>query len=263
MTVPMQLRLFWRSAFIQALWSFENMQGLGFGFTVEPWLRERWRNAPEEGRRALARHCEHFNTQPYMAGFAAGMACAMEEQLAASSRDARPGLEGRLRALKSGAAGALAGIGDSFFWGAWRPFCTALALAAGLACVVFGARPGTVILGAAGCYLLAYAVPVLALRWLGIGLGYRWGELFAQELSRVRWQRSIRVVRVAGLGLALGCAGVGIFSIMSSVSLSRGAVVAAALAGGWAARSYGLTSRRLYAAVWLSGTLAAMAGLRW
>ena len=74
----MKARLFWRSCFIQSLWSFENMQGLGFGFCVEPWLRERWGGSPREEILALERNCEQFNTQPYMVGLVAGMACSLE-----------------------------------------------------------------------------------------------------------------------------------------------------------------------------------------
>ncbi|MBI5883996.1 MAG: PTS system mannose/fructose/sorbose family transporter subunit IID [Elusimicrobia bacterium] len=259
----MRARLFWRSFFIQSLWSFENMQGLGFGFCVEPWLRERCGGSPQEELAALARNCEQFNTQPYMAGLVAGMACSLEESAAAASPEDRSAIVGRLRTLKTSAAGALAAIGDAFFWGAWRPFCAALAVASGMVGIFLGAQPGAVVLAAAGCYVLAYGAPVLALRWMGLGLGYRWGERFAQELARFHWQKLIRAARGAGLGLALGCAGIGIFSIMSSASLVRGVVVAAAVGGGWAARAYGLSSRRLYGAVWLIGTVAAAAGWRW
>ncbi|MBI5622485.1 MAG: PTS system mannose/fructose/sorbose family transporter subunit IID [Elusimicrobia bacterium] len=259
----MRLRLFLRSLFVQSLWSFENMQGLGFGMCLEPWLGKVWKDAPAEGRRALARHCEHFNTNPYMTGLVLGMAASLEEAAAAAAGEARPGLEGRQRTLKAAASSALAALGDSFFWGAWRPFCAIFAVAAGVLGVILGGRTVTVILAAAGFYVLAYAAPVLALRWQGLSLGYRWGERFAQELSRYPFQRLIKATRMTGLCLALGCAGIAIFSIMSASSLPRAGVVAAAVAGGWAARAYGLTARRLYAAVGAVGVLAAMAGLRW
>ncbi|MBI4678904.1 MAG: PTS system mannose/fructose/sorbose family transporter subunit IID [Elusimicrobia bacterium] len=262
MTARMRWRLFVRSFFIQALWSFENMQGLGFGFCMGPWLRERCGASPPETRRALARHCEYFNTQPYMAGLAIGMACALEERVSASAAEDRPALERKLRSLKSCAAGALAAIGDSFFWGAWRPFCTVLALAIGMTTVTCGAPPWTVAVAAAGGYVLVFNTPVLILRWRGVGLGYRWQDRFAAELGRFPWQKSVKAARLAGTGLAAGCALVGLFTIMTGAP-GRGAAAAAALAAGWAARAYGLTSRRLYAAVWLIGTAAAVVGFRW
>ena len=61
---------FVRSFTIQGSWNYRTMIGGGFGFALLPVLRGLF-----EGERfdeALARHCDHFNSHPYLAGLALG-----------------------------------------------------------------------------------------------------------------------------------------------------------------------------------------------
>ncbi|MBI5211482.1 MAG: PTS system mannose/fructose/sorbose family transporter subunit IID [Elusimicrobia bacterium] len=255
----MRWRLFARSFFIQSLWSFENMQGLAFGYCMEPWLRRCYGGSRERGRQALSRHCVFYNTQPYMVGLGLGMACALEARIAESAEEERAPLEERLEALKKASSGALAAIGDSLFWGAWRPFCAALALAVATAGLAMGAGERAVAAACVGGYLVAYNVPVLLLRWRGLGIGYEWGDRIAQGIGDIPWQPCIKLVRLGGMGLTFGCAAAVLFSIMGG-SLGQAGGFALAFAAGWAARARSVTSRKMYAAAALVGVVAASLG---
>lgn len=196
-----RLRLFLRLMLLQATWSFERMQGLGFAFAVEPWL-ERVYADPAERRAALERHAEYFNTQPYAASLILGCVCAMEESAAALPPAQRPAAYQRLSLVKKALGSGLAGLGDSFFWSALRPAAAAAAVCAGLAVSRSGwPRAG---LTTAVVYLAAYNIPALWLRWRGLTLGYEWREQLPLKLKAFEIQAWVRRVRFGGTALALG-----------------------------------------------------------
>jgi PTS system mannose-specific IID component len=117
------VRLFLRSFLIQASWSFDRMQSLGFAYAIQPVLRRLYPD-PEEYRSRLELHLEYFNTQPYLAAFILGAAARMEQERAAGrERDAD------VSALKSALMAPLGALGDSFFWGALTPLAAVVAVA--------------------------------------------------------------------------------------------------------------------------------------
>jgi len=118
------LGMFWRAFFIQASWSFERMQALGFAYALEPVIRKLYPNNDAYEAR-LSLHLEYFNTQPYLASFILG-ACARLEQDRASGLNPSADTSG----LKSALMASLGALGDSFFWGALKPLCAAIAVAA-------------------------------------------------------------------------------------------------------------------------------------
>ncbi len=140
--------VFLRSFFIQGTWNFERMQNVGFAFTIAPALRRM-------GRGSVERHLEYFNTHPYMASPIAGAVIGMEEE----------GLkEGEIEAFKKALMGPCGAIGDSFFWGAWRPFSSMVA-------VTLTIRHWDV--WAPLIFLILYNLPHLWIRWKGLVEGYR------------------------------------------------------------------------------------------
>ncbi len=115
-------RLFWRSFCLQAVWNFERMQDLGFLYILAPVLNKLY---PEREKRiqSYKRHLEFFNTHPYFANVLVGIVARLEEEMAKGG-EVKPE---EISAVKMSMGGAFGGIGDSLFWGAWRPFTALIA----------------------------------------------------------------------------------------------------------------------------------------
>lgn len=246
-----------RSLLLQSCWNYQGMQNLGFAFALQPWLRSIERKGGPPAADSTRRHLEFFNTQPYMACFVLGVTGRLEEELAASPPEARLMVAQRISRLKAAFGSALAGVGDSLFWGTLRPACAALGICLWLLFYTLGAEEPFA--WAALGYLLAYNVPALALRWRGLSLGYGLGEALAGELKRFNWQERMRKVRWAGLVLAIlvTLAALAVPPSAPAASWWNVAAVAAALA----IRRTGTSTPRVYAASAGLFVLAAAAGL--
>jgi len=116
--------VFRRALLIQATWSFDKMQTLGFAYAMEPALKKLYPDPVEYGER-LKTHLEYFNTQPYFASFIIGAAVRLEEDRA-TGRNTAPDITG----LKAALMAPLGALGDSLFWGALKPLASAAAAAA-------------------------------------------------------------------------------------------------------------------------------------
>jgi mannose/fructose/N-acetylgalactosamine-specific phosphotransferase system component IID len=250
----MRRRLFGRSLLLQACWNFERMQSLGLAFCLEPWLARCWAGQEAAARTARLRHQEYFNTQPYMASLVVGMVCALEEEAAAApAGERRDQLVRRLRALKTAAASALAGMGDALFWGALRPLCAGLAVAGALA---LRGRPRWAAAWAAGAYLAVYNAPALALRWRFLRLGYEWRDQIAARLKGWPVQRLIRALRSGGLVLVL----TGTALLLRATPPHQRLVGVLAMAAALLLRAARVSAYRLYAVAVLAGAAAFWAG---
>lgn len=117
------LKVFLRSFLIQASWSYDRMQSLGFAYAIQPILRRLYPDR-EEYRSRLDLHMGYFNTQPYLAAFILGATARMELERA-SGRDPKADISG----LKSALMAPLGALGDSFFWGALMPLAAVIAVA--------------------------------------------------------------------------------------------------------------------------------------
>jgi PTS system mannose-specific IID component len=88
------------------------MQNLGFTFALIPLIK----SAGMDGLKAsnfLNRHLQLFNTHPYLTGPVLGSVIKLEEE----AHDGQ-----HVESLKTTLMGPYAAMGDTFFWGAWRPF---------------------------------------------------------------------------------------------------------------------------------------------
>lgn len=252
METMMRWRIFWRSLLLQSCWNFERMQNLGLAYCLQPWLARIYDGRSQELRRAVLRHQEFFNTQPYVASLVIGMICSMEEAAARFSEAEKEQKLERIKTIKAAASAALAGLGDAFFWGTLSPFCAALALATALA---IWPSPVSVPAGMVA-YLVVYNAFGLGTRWAGLGLGYRWGEKIALKLKELPVQAAILYMRVAGVLLALiACA----FGLTAVPSENRRLIAAAAVVF-LVLKVNGAGSYRLYGGACLAGVLAAAAG---
>jgi PTS system mannose-specific IID component len=116
-------RVFRRALLIQASWSFERMQSIGFAYAIEPVLRKLYPDQAEYESR-IRLHLEYFNTQPFLASYILGAVMRMEEDRA-MGRDAGGDIPG----LKATLMAPLGALGDSFFWGALKPLAAVVAVA--------------------------------------------------------------------------------------------------------------------------------------
>ncbi|MEZ4455978.1 MAG: PTS system mannose/fructose/sorbose family transporter subunit IID [Gemmatimonadales bacterium] len=158
------LRTVGRLLVLQGSWTYERMQGLGFGYASLPLLRP-LAGDPERYRAAVARATEYFNAHPYLSGIAVGAAARAEN-------DGVPGAA--TQRLKTALAGPLGALGDRLFWiGVVPAFMGAAALG-----TVLGAG-----LAAPLVAVLGYLAVRLVVTWWGVRLGYQAGTGVAAALK--------------------------------------------------------------------------------
>lgn len=116
-----------RSMLVQACWNFENMQSVGFLYTILPGLEKIYADDPGKIREAAKRHIEFFNTHPYFSSHLAAMSLAFEERIQKGEVD-----PSAVNSAKVGLMGSLGAIGDSFFWGSLKPFISLMSVLAAL-----------------------------------------------------------------------------------------------------------------------------------
>ncbi len=184
-------RLFLRSLLIQASWSFDRMQSLGFAYAVDPALRKLYPD-PEEYRSRLNLHLEYFNTQPYLAAFILGAAAKKEEDRA-SGRD--PGAD--VSGLKNTLMAPLGALGDSFFWGALMP----LAAVSAVAMLMTGAWWAPVL------FLVLYNFWHVGLRAGMLLWGYRSGGDAIALIDRYRFTMMAKLFKAISLAVTGGIIG--------------------------------------------------------
>ena len=177
------------------------MQGPGFAFALEPWLLACWGTEPDGLLEARRRHLEYFNTHPIAAWLAAGIICRQEAAAAALSGAKREAAIARICSLKGSLGASLAGLYDSFFWGALRPASALAGILAAQAAYRLGFNHP--LAWAAATALLAYNVPAMTARVLGLRRGLADGERAVAALTTFPAQAWIRGLRRATVGAAL------------------------------------------------------------
>lgn len=153
------IKVFLRSLFIQVSLNFRGMQNLGFAFAIAPVVSRLGNDKPRIAC-VLMRHLQSFNTHPYLAGSIIGSVVRIEESLDAGNDGAEA------VALKNVLMGPYAAIGDSFFWGALKPFAAIF----GVLMAVQGFLLAPVL------FLFLYSPPHIWVRLKGFIEGYRKGK---------------------------------------------------------------------------------------
>ncbi len=149
---------------LQACFSYERMQNVGFAYAMIPTLKKLYPHGPDAAA-ALKRHLTIFNTTPAMSPFITGAVIAMEEKIKKAKDDGEECDEESINAVKVALMGPLAGIGDSFFWGTFK----IIAAGVGTSMAATGNVMGTII------FILLYNIPNLFVRYQGLKLGYKSG----------------------------------------------------------------------------------------
>ena len=75
---PSIASIFARTFLIQGSWNYHTMLGTGFAWALLPALRRLHADDPAGLEAAAARHVEHFNAHPYLAGVALGAVVRLE-----------------------------------------------------------------------------------------------------------------------------------------------------------------------------------------
>lgn len=248
--LSLRTRLFARSFLLQAGFSDERRQGLGFAWAIEPALALAYAGDAAGLNAALARHLAPFNAQPSAASLPLGVSAALEARAARGDAAAAA----RAVALKDPLCSALSGAADSFFWGALRPLAAASAVAAVIVAAHFGARRPLACGAALG--LLIFNIPSLWVRWAGLGRGLSDGEAVVPAVCGLPVQEWISATRRAAVLAILAAA---CFVLGSSLNVPPAPAAVAFAAGAGLGRFTG-GPLRLVAAAGLLGAVASAAG---
>ena len=188
------------------------MQNLGFAHAMIPLIRQKCGDKKEVSR-FLVRHLEGFNTHPYLSGPVIGSVVKLEETTEADQ--AGPVCS----EVKHTLMGPYAAIGDTFFWGAWRPFSVILA--------VLLAREGFVL--APVLFLIVYNPLHLWVRCRGFLEGYRRGR------DGIRFISAMNLPAAAGKIRWLSLAMLGTLAALAAQSTSHALSGAPAVLAGFLA----------------------------
>ncbi|MDH6368013.1 MULTISPECIES: PTS system mannose/fructose/sorbose family transporter subunit IID [unclassified Breznakia] len=90
--------------------SFDRMQALAFGYSLNTILQKIYKDDPDEMKEAFRRHTSMFNTNCDWGSIIHGITISLEEQRALGNEEINPEM---IQSLKIGLMGPLAGIGDS------------------------------------------------------------------------------------------------------------------------------------------------------
>lgn len=150
------VRIFLRSLFVQSSFNIWRMQNLGVAFSLIPLIKALGMDALDASR-LMSRHLQMFNTHPCLTGPVLGSVVKLEE----NAGDGR-----EIEGLKQALAGPYAAMGDTFFYGAWRPFTALGAVALSLEGVLWAPL----------IFLIFYNPPAFYVRLKGFIEGYRRGR---------------------------------------------------------------------------------------
>lgn len=208
-----RINMFIRSNFHQGSWNFERMQALGYCFSMIPIIKRLYQG--EERKKALKRHLEFFNTQPFVTAPILGVTAAMEEQRA-NGADIDDGV---INGVKIGLMGPLAGVGDPIFWGTLRPVVAAL----GASLAMGGSILGPLL------FFILFNVVRLGFRWYGIEYGYKKGTDIVKDMGGNRLQKLTEGASILGLfvmgALVSKWTTVNIPVVISEITNQKGEVV--------------------------------------
>lgn len=184
-------RLFIRSNAIQSAFNFERMQAMGFAYGMIPIINKLYKKK-EDRVEAYQRHLGYFNSHPWDCGVIFGVIASMEERKANGEEVS----EDNITAVKGALMGPLAGIGDSLFWGAFRPIvagvCASLALSGyGFAPLIF--------------VLVINAVHFFS-QWWGVKNGYQFADTFMQKMESLNVKVWMEAASILGLFVVGGLA---------------------------------------------------------
>lgn len=184
--------IFLRTFFLQALWNFERLQNVGFLYILYPALKRLYPDK-EKRKKVLLRHMGFFNTNPYMATIIIAMVINSEKKIALKKdTDIK-----KPEMIKTLMAGPVAAIGDSFFWGTWRPFVSFVAiLLVILSMNMFGVRYLWI---APVVFIIVYNVIHLSFRYWSLIVSFKLNDKMIKLISKLEIKYIGDTFRIIGL----------------------------------------------------------------
>lgn len=189
--------LFVRTLFLQSLWNFERLQNIGFLYVLYPFLKKMYPDK-EKRKEVLLRHIGFFNSNPYMANVIIAMVLNCENSISKGKNVAitKPNM------IKTVMAGPVSAIGDSFFWGIWKPFCVFVAIFLFMLCMnIFNTSYVWIV---PVSFILLYNVVHLTFRYWLLFISFRLDERIIPLVSRLEISFLGDMLRVIGVFVVIG-----------------------------------------------------------
>ena len=206
----MKAWLRWTTA-VEVPVSFDRMQALAFGYSMNPVMRKIYKDKPEELKEAMKRHTSMFNTNCDWGSIIHGITISLEEQRALGHEDEiSPEM---IQSLKLGLMGPLAGIGDSVDQG--------IVATIPLAIFVPMAQAGSVI--AAFIPAIIYVAWSYIWSWTLFKKGYTLGKNSVLEiLQSGAIKKVIDIASIVGLFM-IGCLSASYVKVTTILEFASGA----------------------------------------
>ncbi|MGL4453202.1 MAG: PTS system mannose/fructose/sorbose family transporter subunit IID [Sarcina sp.] len=103
------LKAYWRWHCVgETAWNYEKMQGLGYCYTMMPFLKKFYKDDEAQLDKAVENHLQFYNSNMTTSSIIIGANLAIEEQ-------GGEGVHEAVAAVKTGLMGPLAGVGDTLF----------------------------------------------------------------------------------------------------------------------------------------------------
>jgi PTS system mannose-specific IID component len=229
-------RVFARLLFVQAAIHRRGMQNVGVLHALDAAAHR----VSDDPVALLARHAEHFNTNPNAVPVVVGGVLRIEEE-------GGGGGPASVSRFKQACASALAAAGDVLFAGGLKP------LALTLACVfaIYRFLPGLV------AVLILYNAALITVRYRGLSFGYARGWGLVDAFSSPRVQRALVLVRTGAAlagGLLAGVIATGALRLTQTTFVATGLVAVVA----WFTARRGVPASRLALALFPIAWLVAM-----
>jgi PTS system mannose-specific IID component len=186
--------MYCRSFFLQAVWSFERMQNIGFLFSMMPKLKSLYGKDIDKLKAGCRRYIGYFNTHPYMAPYILGYAAKEEEKIFEDDTSSLDGLERQ----KLQMAGPLAAIGDKMFWSMWRPLIGLI----GILLFFIGIKPYYLV---PVIFILLYNIPILLHKYGTLRNGYSSKNLISEGLKKINQSIFVKAFPVMGFMILGAC----------------------------------------------------------
>ena len=184
--------IFLRTFFLQSLWNFERLQNIGFLYILYPVIKSLYKDK-EERKKVLLRHIGFFNTNPYMANIIIAMVINAENNIASGQEQNTKKPE----MIKSVLAGPVAAIGDSFFWGTWRPFVSFIAIL--LIILSMNMFSVNFLWIAPIIFIVLYNVVHIAFRYWSLIVSFRLNDKMIKIVSKLEIKFMGDIFRIVGL----------------------------------------------------------------
>jgi mannose/fructose/N-acetylgalactosamine-specific phosphotransferase system component IID len=165
-------KLYLRSFFVQAGWSYERMMALGFTWILLP-LVDKLYPTKEEKKNFLRRHISTFNANPYLATYAVGAVAKLEEMDVSAEE---------IGQFKNSLRGPLGALGDNLIWMNLRPALLMLGIILASTVSVCGVL----------VFWLFYNIYQFYLRARGLLKGYDLGLKVTSDLQSAYYQQMVK-----------------------------------------------------------------------